>query len=125
MLTYRLTHPAPSPSRHGALLWPSAWQRSCAGSVRCRTARHRRWRPGGITMRRHAVGFGVLVLVACAVGRPAVLAQEGTPLLPVSPDPAECQVEPRSIDDFGALLGTPPPGPDAAATPVPLPAGEA
>ena len=54
----------------------------------------------------------VAVALGLAVLAPAAAAQEATPAgLPVTPDPAECMVAPRPLEDFAALIGTPVPAP--------------
>jgi hypothetical protein len=84
--------------------------------------------------------FPVPVLVVAAIAalvaaRAPVAAQDATPIaLPVTPDPAACLVEPRTIDDLYGLLGTPVPvsaqeepsesSPASDPTEVSLPAGE-
>jgi ketosteroid isomerase-like protein len=84
--------------------------------------------------------FSVPVLVVAAITaliivRAPVAAQDTTPIaLPVTPDPAACLVEPRTIDDLYGLLGTPVPvsvqeepsesSPASDPTEVSLPAGE-
>jgi hypothetical protein len=58
---------------------------------------------------------------------PRVFAQEATPVPGlVVPDPAECTVAPRSVDDLAALLATPAAGAGrpAAPTPVTIPPGQ-
>ena len=63
-------------------------------------------------MRRQSVlpSLVAAVLVGLlAAGRSPAAAQEGTPAaLPRTPDPAECRVEPRSLESMLALVGTPP-----------------
>lgn len=78
----------------------------------------------------------VVALIAASLAVPApVAAQETTPVaVPVTPDPAACRSEPRTIDELYALLGTPVPTasdtelsvstPAAGPAPVSLPAGE-
>ena len=77
----------------------------------------------------------VAVIAALLAVRMPVAAQDTTPIpLPITPDPAACLVEPRTIDDLYGLLGTPvPTAPEAAqslstpvssSTEVSLPAGE-
>ncbi len=84
--------------------------------------------------------FSVPILVVAAIAmsltvHAPVAAQDAAPIaLPVTPDPAACLVEPRTIEDLYALLGTPvpaaPEGPRSMSTPasgsaeVSLPAGE-
>jgi hypothetical protein len=72
------------------------------------------------------------MLFALIVARP-VAAQEATPAVDLSPNPEECTVEPRILEDLQALVGTPAPEGAGeatmialAASPVPfeLPTGE-
>ena len=77
-------------------------------------------------MRRSALLLATLFLLAGA-GMVRVSAQEATPAPGlVVPDPAECTVAPRSVDDLAALLATPAAGPDAAAaaTQIAIPLGQ-
>jgi hypothetical protein len=62
-----------------------------------------------------------MAAAAWAVLAPGVAAQDGTPepgVVAVAPDPAECDVEPRTEDDLAALFQEPLATPDAP-TPVP------
>ena len=72
----------------------------------------------------------VIALCSLALGGPAVtLAQEATPAaggFPITPDPTECQVEARTVDEFVAVLGAATPTtPDLVGTTVEVPLGEA
>ena len=71
----------------------------------------------------------VAVVVLLAGSNADAAAQEATPApYPVAPDPAECTVEPRPLDDVVAVVGTPAAGAAApiAASPTPFvrPPGE-
>ena len=71
-------------------------------------------------MRRNALLVAVLLLLTGSRLSPAS-AQEATPVPGlIVPEPAECTVAPRVVDEFGALLATPAAVPDAAATPAPV-----
>ncbi len=66
---------------------------------------------------------GSLAVVLAAVMAAPVAAQDATPgagamAFPISPDPAACQVEPRSTDELLALWYTPEGSPVPAATPT-------
>jgi hypothetical protein len=67
-------------------------------------------------MRHVPLAAAVLIVIALLTGSARVTAaQESTPgALPRTPDPAECQVEPRSLDDMLSLTGTPVAGTPAA-----------
>ncbi len=72
----------------------------------------------------------VTALCSLALSGPAVaLVQEATPAaggFPITPDPAECQVEARTVDEFVAVLGAATPTtPDPVGTTVEVPLGEA
>jgi hypothetical protein len=58
----------------------------------------------------------IALALGLAVLAPPATAQETTPAtgLPVTPDPAECVVAPRRIEDFAALVGTSVPAPQEA-----------
>ncbi len=82
----------------------------------------------------HPVIIVTVIAAELIVSAPAA-AQDATPsALPITPDPAGCLVEPRTIDDLYTLLGTPVPAPPEArqsmstpassSTEVSLPAGE-
>jgi hypothetical protein len=65
---------------------------------------------------------GLAVLLGCGAAAP-VFAQEATPaagamLFPISPDPAACQIAPRSTDELLSLWYTPEGSPVPAATPT-------
>jgi hypothetical protein len=73
----------------------------------------------------------VVVVLGCLVWPAGGLAQQATPVvgsiaLPVTPDPADCVVAPRTVEELRALIGTPepfvPPPPDATPPPRPTPA---
>lgn len=67
-------------------------------------------------MARFVVFSGALVMLLVITARLAV-AQEATPeTVPIAPDPAECQVSPRTVDEILAIAATPS---AAAATPPP------
>jgi hypothetical protein len=71
-------------------------------------------------MRRSALLIATLFLLAGA-GVARASAQDATPVPgPVVPDPAECTVAPRSVDEFAALLATPAAGAGMAAAPTPV-----
>jgi hypothetical protein len=58
----------------------------------------------------------VLAIVALAPG--LILAQEGTPTIDfVTPDPAECQIAPRSIESIASALASPVAGTPTMVTP--------
>ena len=66
---------------------------------------------------------GSLATILAAVMAAPVAAQDATPeagamAFPISPDPAACQVEPRSTDELLALWYTPEGSPVPAATPT-------
>ncbi len=73
------------------------------------------------------VVVGVLVLLAAGLG--PVVAQDATPVaLPVTPDPSECMVAPRSLAALAAVFATPvaaPASPPAVAVPSGEPADDA
>ena len=65
---------------------------------------------------------GLVAFLAAVMAAPAV-AQDATPqpgemVFPITPDPAACQVEPRSTDELLALWYTPEGSPVPAATPT-------
>ena len=70
----------------------------------------------------------VAVALVLAVGDPVgTRAQESTPVaFPMTPDPSECAVEPRSVDDVAAFLATPVAAPASVLGPtaVTIPLGE-
>jgi plastocyanin len=67
-------------------------------------------------MVRPARLFAVLaVLSLMLIAHPAAIAQDATPAAGEVVDPAECQVEPRAIEDIEQLVGTA--GEEAGATP--------
>lgn len=73
------------------------------------------------------VALALLLLITLAPrGGGSVVAQEATPgaTIPVSPDAAECTVEPRPLADFERLLLTTSPAAPASPTPFVVPAGE-
>jgi hypothetical protein len=64
------------------------------------------------------------VLLLMGLAPRGAAAQDATPSDAfVTPDPAECQVAPRTVDELGAFLATPSAG-AAVASPEALPAGE-
>jgi hypothetical protein len=67
--------------------------------------------------------FAVVALVGLSSG--GVAAQDASPAAAdfVTPDPAECQVPPRTVDELVQFLATPAAGEPAAATPDALPTG--
>ncbi len=65
-----------------------------------------------------APGVAVLVLLLSLVAVASTKAQTGTPAgYPSAPDPSECGIEPASIEEIAAILGTPVPAPADSATP--------
>ena len=80
-------------------------------------------------MRRFALLVAGSLLIAWA-GLSPVSAQEATPATPVPglvvPEPDECTVAPRAVDEFAALLATPVAGMNTATTPtaVTIPLGQ-
>ena len=73
-------------------------------------------------MHRTKVIAPLLVAAVLSLGGMVASAQDATPAAsPDVPDPAECRVEPRPVDDLALLTGTPI---AAEATPVPLAGGE-
>ena len=80
-------------------------------------------------MRRVSVLVSVLAvaLLALAVGSPApATAQAATPVdqaFPIRPDPAECTVEPRPVEEFVELVAAATPAAMAAAETVEVPVG--
>ncbi len=77
---------------------------------------------------RNVVSFVTGLLLLAGAGLMPVSAQEATPVPGlIVPDPAECTIAPRSVEDLGVLLATPATGTNAAATatPVTIPLGQA
>ena len=59
---------------------------------------------------------GALLVILAIMTASTAVAQEATPdAIPIAPDPAECLVAPREVDDLTALVATPAAG---AATPL-------
>jgi len=76
----------------------------------------------GITMVRPARLFSVLAFLSMMLlMHPAVIAQDATPAAGEVIDPAECQVEPRAMEEIQQLVGTA--GEEADATPDAAQAG--
>src|SRR5215212_1277255 len=76
----------------------------------------------GITMVRHVRLVAALTVLSMLLfARPAVIAQDATPASGEVVDPAECQVEPRAIEEIQQLVGTA--GEEADATPDAAQAG--
>ena len=77
---------------------------------------------------RNVVSFVTGLLLLAGAGLTPVSAQVATPVPGlIVPDPAECTIAPRSVEDLGVLLATPATGTNAAATPTPvtIPLGQA
>ena len=76
-------------------------------------------------MYRIPVLIPVVALTATLLAfRAPIAAQDAAPVaLPVTPDPAECRVEPRTIDELHAQLGTPVPAPPEAPQSMSTPVG--
>ena len=94
--------------------------------------RVRRW--GGQLLRGKAaverlIALVVAVVLLALLGPGRALAQEATPAagaFPITPDPTECQVEPRSVEAFQAIRAeTTPTAVAALATAVEVPLGQA
>ena len=76
----------------------------------------------GITMDRPARLLAILAVLSLMLfAHPVVIAQDATPAAGEVVDPAECQVEPRAIEDIEQLVGTA--GEEAGATPDAAQAG--
>src|SRR5918996_92483 len=76
----------------------------------------------GITMVRHVRLVAALTVLSMMLfAHPAVIAQDATPAAGEVIDPAECQVEPRAIEEIEQLVGTA--GEEADATPDAAQAG--
>src|SRR5919112_688245 len=61
----------------------------------------------GITMVRHVRLVAALTVLSMLLfAHPAVIAQDATPAAGEVIDPAECQVEPRTIEEIEQLVGT-------------------
>src|SRR5829696_5407346 len=76
----------------------------------------------GITMVRHARLLAALTVLSMLLfAHPAVIAQDATPAAGEVVDPAECQVEPRTVEALQQLVGTASEG--AEATPGAAQAG--
>ena len=78
-----------------------------------------RYREGNLLMYRRLWILAVLVLLGLSSG--GVAAQEASPAPDdfVTPDPADCTVEPRTVDELRAYLEMPAPSTPVAATAVP------
>ena len=71
-------------------------------------------------MRRYAL-LVVVVLLLTGGGISPVSAQDATPVPGlIVPEPAECTIVPRSLNEFAALLATPAAVSETAATPTPI-----
>jgi hypothetical protein len=67
----------------------------------------------------------VLILLLSLVAADSTLAQPGTPpTYPAAPDPSQCVIEPASIEEIAANMGTPVAEPTDSATPFMPPKGE-
>ena len=64
------------------------------------------------------------MLLLSLVPAESTTAQPGTPAYPAAPDPGECVIEPASIEEIAAILGTPVAEPTDSATPFVPPTGE-
>ncbi|MDP9370791.1 MAG: hypothetical protein M3Q03_21400 [Chloroflexota bacterium] len=77
----------------------------------------------------HLVALVVALLLLAVAGPAAVLGEDGTPAVgtfPVTPDPAECRVTPRTIEEFLVIsAGATPVAAAPVATAVEVPLGEA
>jgi hypothetical protein len=71
------------------------------------------------------LGVPVLMLLISLVAADSTMARPGTPsAYPAAPDPSECVVEPASIEEIAAILGTPVAELTDSATPFVPPVGE-
>jgi hypothetical protein len=75
--------------------------------------------------REHKLRVPVMALLLSLTFADATGAQTAMPAAyPVAPDPAECVIEPASIEEIAAIMGTPVAGTADSATPFVPPAGE-
>src|SRR5688572_14098747 len=93
--------------------WRHAWL--LATLPRRRWGGRERERTEEAEMVRWAVAALVIASLFVMVGGLHARAQEGTPApeqtgLPVTPDPSECTVQPLTIDEIIAIVGSPVPG---------------
>jgi len=94
------------------------------GSTHGRYERHREGRAVLITVGL-LLALGVALAGSLAARSPNAAAQESALALPAVPGPELCTVEPRSIDEYSVMTGTPEPAPVAFTIPAGRPADQA